>query len=821
MATGQVLGGIVAIGSGGFETPLAPPLVFVGLMLGFLGGAAFLLVGGRADPRSADLAGIFAAVASTFAMSPMLSAADASLGLFPRIAPVVVGLRIEALLPYFLWRFARSFPRKHGADPFDVVTRRMIVFTGAVGVGLLLVPLASYLLDPTPQFFARLDRFGSASAYWPIIGLSALPALLVMVLRSRLVELAERRRVRILIFSAALGGSPILFFSMLDALGLLQDPRMIRVAAWLAYPGLLAIPFLTVYAVLVDKALGVRLIIRRGLQYALARYTLIAAGLFPLLLMMGFVYQNRAQPVAALFGGSEALILLALSLLAFAALRVRERLEDSLDRRFFRQQYDAKRILRTLVEQAREAASPQALGRALAHQIDKALQPETVIVLGADEGDGWLVPLGGVGSPLSTEGPALAELRTSASLVDVEKWSRAGIDTQESRWLEDNRIRMMAPLMGRGGELLGVIGLGGKRSELPYTAEDRELLRDVASASAVTLENVGMRLLDTRGQADGSEGSPTPQQPAWECQTCHAIQPEHADACRVCGGRGAPALVPPVVAGKFRMVRRLGKGAAGVVYLAEDATLGRHVAVKTLPALSPTQAARLRREARALAAVSHPHLALIYGTESWADVPMLVLEFLAGGTLSAALADGPLPVDEALEIAGKLADAVAHMHDKGMLHRDIKPSNIGFTQDGVPKLMDFGLVQLTAAVWGDTPPGQIPVGPTHLSLSGPMPGTVSYMSPEALSGEPPAPREDIWSLSVVTYEMIAGERPWKARTLPTAIAQVLNVEAPPLQDHGQETPARLGELLADCLAGDPRRRPASAAAFRDALREIG
>ena len=171
-------------------------------------------------------------------------------------------------------------------------------------------------------------------------------------------------------------------------------------------------------------------------------------------------------------------------------------------------------------------------------------------------------------------------------------------------------------------------------------------------------------------------------------------------------------------------------------------------------------------------------------------------------------------------LRGHRAYAVVHMHDKGMLHRDIKPSNIGFTQDGVPKLMDFGLVRLTAAVWGDTPPNQIPVGPTGLSVSGPMPGTIPYMSPEALTGKPPTPREDVWSLSVVTYEMIAGVRPWKARTLPTAIAQVMNVEAQPLQDHGVETPGRLEQLLSDCLDGDPRRRPASAAAFRDAILEI-
>ena len=136
----------------------------------------------------------------------------------------------------------------------------------------------------------------------------------------------------------------------------------------------------------------------------------------------------------------------------------------------------------------------------------------------------------------------------------------------------------------------------------------------------------------------------------------------------------------------------------GVVYRAKDLTLGRAVALKTLPATSPEDSARLRREARAMAAITHPNLALIFGVETWQGTPILVIEYLAGSTLAERLPTGPMAWEEVLELSLVLASVLERVHGSGILHRDVKPSNIGFTEEDVPKLLDFGLVRISAGI---------------------------------------------------------------------------------------------------------------------------
>ncbi len=135
----------------------------------------------------------------------------------------------------------------------------------------------------------------------------------------------------------------------------------------------------------------------------------------------------------------------------------------------------------------------------------------------------------------------------------------------------------------------------------------------------------------------------------------------------------------------------------GVVYKGHDLTLDRVVALKTLPRLSAGEATQLRREARAMASVEHPHLASIYGAETWRGAPVLVLEHLPGGTLADRVAAGSIPIAHVVTAGRAIAQALRHLHGLGMLHRDVKPSNIGYAAGDVPKLMDFGLAKLTAA----------------------------------------------------------------------------------------------------------------------------
>ena len=170
------------------------------------------------------------------------------------------------------------------------------------------------------------------------------------------------------------------------------------------------------------------------------------------------------------------------------------------------------------------------------------------------------------------------------------------------------------------------------------------------------------------------------------------------------------------------------------------------MAIKILTARSLGRLMGLKPEAWAMSTVTHPGVAQIHGVESWRGRPFLVVEFLAGGTLEDRLRDGPLAPSQAVSVAARLADALAVLHEKGFLHGDVKPSNIGFTSEGSPKLLDFGLAHAVddAAMVG---------------------GTLPYLSPEVLSGRPAEEADDVWSLSVVLYEMVSGRHPFAGGTL--------------------------------------------------------
>ena len=199
---------------------------------------------------------------------------------------------------------------------------------------------------------------------------------------------------------------------------------------------------------------------------------------------------------------------------------------------------------------------------------------------------------------------------------------------------------LLVPLRAPTGSLLGVMTLGHKRSELPFNADDRQLLTAVAASVALVIDR---RLLGGSGEVT-PEGTAADDQPAaQECIRCGRVHPRSAPQCRRCGGDLRDSLLPTHLAGKFAVDRRIGAGGMGVVYKGHDLTLDRAVALKTLPRLSAGEATQLRREARAMASVEHPHLASIYGAESWRGAPVLVLEHLPGGTLADRVAAGEHP----------------------------------------------------------------------------------------------------------------------------------------------------------------------------------
>jgi serine/threonine-protein kinase len=271
--------------------------------------------------------------------------------------------------------------------------------------------------------------------------------------------------------------------------------------------------------------------------------------------------------------------------------------------------------------------------------------------------------------------------------------------------------------------------------------------------------------------------------------------------------------------GPYRILDLLGSGGMGQVFRAHDPKLNRDVAIKVLPRaheLDPDRLARFRREAQALAALNHPHIAAIYGLEASGDRQALVLELVEGVTLATRVRQGPVPVVEALTLARQIADALQAAHEKGIVHRDLKPANIKVTPAGVVKVLDFGLAKTSGAPAPTSVTDQATSpGDTRVGI---IVGTAAYMSPEQARGDEVDPRTDIWAFGCVLFEMLAGRRAFECDTASGSIRTVLDGE-PDWAAVPTRTPASVRRLLRRCLEKDPRHRPQTIAEVRALLGE--
>jgi serine/threonine-protein kinase len=280
----------------------------------------------------------------------------------------------------------------------------------------------------------------------------------------------------------------------------------------------------------------------------------------------------------------------------------------------------------------------------------------------------------------------------------------------------------------------------------------------------------------------------------------------------------------PTRVGSFEVERELGRGGMGVVYLARDTRLGRQVALKALPEvfLADTERrARLEREAKALAAASHPNIAGIYGLETAGERLYLVLEYVAGETLARRLERGPLPVDEALDLAEQIAAGIEAAHEAGVVHRDLKPGNVAVTDDGRVKILDFGLATGAgaSAISGSDPTlVDSPAGSFSGTREGVVFGTAAYMSPEQARGRKVDRRTDLWGFGCILYEMLTARRAFTGETVTDTLAAILRAE-PDWAALPAETPEALHRLLRRCLEKDPRQRLRDAADARIELEE--
>src|SRR2546428_5538759 len=266
-------------------------------------------------------------------------------------------------------------------------------------------------------------------------------------------------------------------------------------------------------------------------------------------------------------------------------------------------------------------------------------------------------------------------------------------------------------------------------------------------------------------------------------------------------------ISPNTTISQYSIVSKIGEGGMGEVYRARDTKLGRDVAIKVLPAAFSADAERLRRfeqEAQAAGALNHPNILVIFHIGTHDGAPYIVSELLEGETLRERMAGAALPQRKAIDYALQIARGLAAAHDKGIVHRDIKPDNIFITGDGRVKILDFGLAKLTSATDG-TSQTEVPTRKVNTD-PGTIMGTMGYMSPEQLKGQPADHRSDIFSFGAILYEMLSGKRAFRGDSMAETMSAILREDPPDLSETNKTVSPALERVVRHCLEKNPAER---------------
>src|SRR3989454_3001385 len=260
--------------------------------------------------------------------------------------------------------------------------------------------------------------------------------------------------------------------------------------------------------------------------------------------------------------------------------------------------------------------------------------------------------------------------------------------------------------------------------------------------------------------------------------------------------------------GRYEIRSQIGAGGMGEVYRARDEKLNRDIAIKVLPAALSQDEDRLRRfeqEAQAAGALNHPNILVIYHIGTHEGAPYIVSELLEGETLRERMAGAALPPRKAIDYALQIARGLAAAHEKGIVHRDIKPDNIFITNDGRAKILDFGLAKLTSATDGTQSQSEVPTRKVNTD-PGTVMGTMGYMSPEQLKGQPADHRSDIFSFGAILYEMLSGRRAFRGDSMAETMSAILREDPPDLSETNKTVSPALERVVRHCLEKNPAER---------------
>lgn len=722
--------------------------------------------------------------------------------------PLPFGVLVRAPLASpggaLLFAFAALFPRP--------------LFRGAWALILVWIPQAAtmamrgyyhiYLEDELIRLPAWTKSAGS-------LYLMAAVAVFVANYR-RLEDRNERRRARIVAFGTALLIVAVFPYLLMLSPG---SPAAKLEAVFLS-PGMfvllnllsLAFPLSIAYAILRHRAFDISVVIRQGLKYAIARRTLLAT--LPVLagVLVSDLLLHGDQPLAAVLR-QRGWIYGVLAGAAMLAYRQQRGWLEALDRRFFREQYDARRLLREVAEQVREAADFEHAAQRVAAQIESALHTEFVAVLMRKPGEGIFkavaaAPAGASPPALPAESKFVNMIRLLGKPLEISLtetgWLKQQLPHEETQFLREARIEWLIPIAAESGRNEALLASGFKRSEEPYTREDQDLLLAITASMALLLER--------------PVAAVAPAMEAFvECPDCGSLYETGAKRCSLEGSTLRLVQMPRVLAERYRLEKRRGGGGMGTVYEATDTALERRVAVKAMRedlVGNAGAADRFRREARIAATFTHPNVVTVHDFGIAAESrAFLVMELLEGADLRAELLrQGRFTPARVVEVLRGVCSALEAAHRRELTHRDIKPENIFLAQQEgveVTKVLDFGVAKLVS--------GSAPTQSITATGPGQLVGTMRYMSPEQLRGEPANAMMDLWAMGIVAYEMLAGAYPFEGETAADWQSAVMAGRFTPLSRHIEPAPEAWGEFFRVVLAADSSARPGTAGAF---LREL-
>src|SRR5882672_10856585 len=283
------------------------------------------------------------------------------------------------------------------------------------------------------------------------------------------------------------------------------------------------------------------------------------------------------------------------------------------------------------------------------------------------------------------------------------------------------------------------------------------------------------------------------------------------------------AILPGRRLGPYEILSSVGAGGMGEVYRARDTRLDRIVAIKVLPAHLADRSElreRFEREAKTIASLNHPHICTLFDTGQQDGIDYLVMEYLEGETLAQRLLKGPLPLEQVLQYAIEIADALDKAHRKGVTHRDLKPGNIMLTKSGT-KLLDFGLAKLKQEVApANVQLSQLPTANDPLTAHGAIVGTLQYMAPEQLEGKEVDARTDIFAFGAVVYEMATRKRAFEGKSQASVISAIMSSDPVPMSSLQPMTPPALDRVVKRCLAKETDERWQSADDLTNELKWI-